>query len=134
MTVNGNTLTVNQSNTYTRIIDTAVPANPLVGAWRFDDTDGVAGSLVVLTLFESGIFVLAGDEALPSSDGIERGTYSVGTSNNVTFTRILDTTLDAGIFTTGHPSLVVANVVVNGDTMTFDDGQTYTGTRIRPPQ
>lgn len=123
------------SEVFTRVIATVAPANSFVGAWRFDNTDGVAGSLVVLTLFENGIYVLAGDEALPSSDGIERGTYSVGTSNNVTFTRIIDTNTTAGIFDPTDVGPVVVSVVVNGDTMTFNDGnETYTGTRIRPPQ
>jgi hypothetical protein len=123
------------SEVFTRVIATVAPANSFVGAWRFDNTDGVAGSLVVLTLFENGIFVLAGDEALPSSDGIEKGIYSVGMNDIVTFTRIIDTNTTAGIFGPTDVGPVVVSVVVNGDTMTFNDGnETYTGTRIRPPQ
>ena len=136
MTVNGNTLTVNGVDIYTRVIDPILAnTNTLVGAWRFDNTDGVPGSLAVLTLFENGTFVLAGDEALPSSDGIERGTYSVGANNNVTFTRIIDTSATAGIFDPAVLGLEVRNIVVVGDMMTLTDGPlSLPGSRIRPPQ
>ena len=138
LTVTGNSLDVASGTditTYTRVVDTTAPVDPIVGAWRFDNPDGVAGSLVVLTLFDNGTFVLVGDEALPTSDGIERGTYVVGANNNVTFTRIIDTSATAGIFDPTIPGPVVANVVVIGDTMTFTDVEgTFTGTRIRPPQ
>lgn len=136
MIVTGNTLTVNGVDIYTRVIDTAVPVNPLVGAWRFDNTDGVAGSLVVLTLFENGTFVLVTEEALPTSDGIERGTYVEGAGNNVTFTRSIDTSATAGLFDPAVPGLEARNIVVNGDTMTLTEpgSPSFTGTRIRPPQ
>ena len=136
MTVNGNTLTVNGVDIYTRVIDTAVPVDPAVGAWRFNNTDGVPGSLAVLTLFENGTFVLVTDEALSSSDGIERGTYSVGANNNVTFTRIIDTSATAGIFDPAVPGLEVRNIVVDGDRMTLTEpgSSSLPGTRIRPPQ
>jgi hypothetical protein len=136
MTVNGNTLTVNGSDNYTRVIDTAVPANPAVGAWRFDNSDGQPGTIGVLTLFESGTFVMVTEEAAPDSDGIERGTYSIALNGDATFTRILDTSLHAGVFGFNDPPVSVAfNIVVNGDTMTLTDGPLiYTGTRIRPPQ
>jgi hypothetical protein len=135
---NENTLTITESGgtpfVLTRVVDTTGPIDPLVGAWRFDNTDG-AGSLVVLTLLENGIFVLAGDEALPTSDGIERGTYSVAQNGDATLTRILDTNGGAGVFNPANPGPVVLNVVVNGDTMTITDGpDIFTGTRIRPPQ
>ena len=142
ITVTGNTFELvagasgTEITTFTRVVDTTAPVDPFVGAWRFDNTDGVVGSLVVLTLFDNGIFVLAGDEALPTSDGIERGTYSVAPNGDVTFTRIIDTTATAGIFDPAVPGLAVRNVVVNGDTMTVTEpgNPTLTGIRIRLPQ
>ncbi|MDN5942841.1 MAG: copper resistance protein NlpE, partial [Nitrospira sp.] len=138
VTVTGNTLVATVRNgdqfTFTRVVDTNGPVEPIVGAWRFDDTDG-PGSLVVLTLFENGSFVLVQDESLPTSDGTERGTYSVAPNGDVTFTRILDTSPTAGLFSAEDPGPVVLNIVVSGDTLTLNDGEEiFRGTRIRAPQ
>ncbi|MEK7761919.1 MAG: hypothetical protein AAB433_10085 [Nitrospirota bacterium] len=134
MTVNGNTLTVGQSDNYTRVIDTAVPANPAVGAWRFDNTDG-PGTLAVLTLFADGAFVLVTDEVAPGSDGIERGLYSIA-NGNVTFTKTIDTNSASGFFNPAVPGPTVEQIAIAGDTMTLTSpGEpSLTGTRIRPPQ
>lgn len=135
MTVNGNTLTVNGGDIYTRVIDTAVPANPAVGAWRFDNTDGVPGSLAVLTLFANGAFVLVTDEVAPGSDGIERGSYSIA-NGDVTFTGTIDTSINSGFFGPTVPGPTVEQITIVGDTMTLTDQgpPVLTGTRIRPPQ
>ena len=134
MTVNGNTLTVGQSDNYTRVIDTAVPANPAVGAWRFDNTDG-PGTLAVLTLFADGAFVLVTDEVAPGSDGIERGLYSIA-NGNVTFTKTIDTNSASGFFNPAVLGPTVEQIAIAGDTMTLTSpGEpSLTGTRIRPPQ
>lgn len=119
----------------TRVIDNAVPANPAVGAWRFDNTDG-PGTMAVVTLFANGTFVLVSDESAPINDGMERGTYSPAVPNgDVTFTRIIDTNGDAGIFDASGTE--VLNIAIAGDTMTVTEPGNptpFTGTRIRPPQ
>jgi hypothetical protein len=130
MTVTGNTLTVNGSDNLTRIID----ANPVVGAWRFDNTDG-PGTLAVLTLFADGKFVLVTDEVAPGSDGIERGLYSIA-NGNVTFTKTIDTSSASGFFNPAVLGPTVEQITIVGDTMTLTDQgpPVLTGTRIRPPQ
>lgn len=121
----------------TRVIDNAVPANPAVGAWRFDNTDG-PGTMAVVTLFADGTFVLVSDESQTINDGIERGTYGPGLGQDeVIFTKIKDTNGDAGIFDPAVPGPVTLKVVINGDTMTVTEPGNPTpfiGTRIRPPQ
>jgi hypothetical protein len=121
----------------TRVIDNAVPANPAVGAWRFDNTDG-PGTMAVVTLFANGTFVLVSDETAPINDGMERGMYSASDPNgNVTFTRLVDTNADAGIFDPAGPAQEVLNIAINGDTMTVTEPGNPTqfiGARIRPPQ
>lgn len=138
ITITGNSADFTSGNgltTFTRVVDTTAPVNPLVGAWRFLALDDVQGSLAALTIFEDGTFVLVGDEALPTSDGIERGTYVVGSGNDVTLTRTIDTSTTAGFFDPAGPVTVTVNVVVNGDTMVITNGPVaFTGTRIRPPQ
>lgn len=143
MTVNGNTLTVNGGDIYTRVIDTAVLVNPAVGAWRFDNTSG-PGTLAILTLFANGTFVLVTDESGPvNEDGMERGSYSIDLNGIVTFTRTVDANGMGGFFDPGVVGSVVELVVITGDTMTLTEGFTpslpgpfpvLTATRIRPPQ
>jgi hypothetical protein len=140
--VTGDTVTFTETGgtpvVLTRVVDTTVPVNPFVGAWRFDNTDG-PGTIAVLTLFENGTFVLVTDETAPINDGIERGTYTVAQNGDVTFVRTtpsIDTNADTGVFDPAVPGSVVVNIVVNGDTMTVTEpgSPSFTGTRIRPPQ
>lgn len=138
ITVTGNTFTFTSGDgplIFTRVADTSAPVDPLVGAWRFDNTDG-PGTLAVLTLFTNGVFVLVTDESAPVNDGIERGTYSTALNGDVTLTRTIDTNRDAGIFDPAGPGTVVVNTTIVGDTMTVTTpGEpSLTGTRIRPPQ
>jgi hypothetical protein len=138
-TVTGNTLTFTDGNgdqvVLARVTDTNVPANPAVGAWRFDNTDG-PGTMAVVTLFANGTFVLVTDESASINDGMERGTYSPAANNDVSFTRTVDTNGNAGIFDPAVPGPVGLNVVVNGDMMTVTEqgSSSFIGTRLRPPQ
>lgn len=134
MVVNGNTLTITDPNgqdVLTRVSD----ANPAVGAWRFDNTDG-PGTLAVLTLFTNGTFVLVTDESAPVNDGMERGSYSIAPNGDTTFTKAIDVNSNAGLFDPAVPGPVVVNIAIAGDTMTltFPGEPSLTGTRIRPPQ
>ncbi len=135
ITVTGNTFTSTDGptilNTFARISDAA---NPAVGAWRFDNTDG-PGTLAVLTLFADGAFVLVTDEVAPGSDGIERGLYSIA-NGNVTFTKTIDTNSASGFFNPAVLGPTVEQIAIAGDTMTLTSpGEpSLTGTRIRPPQ
>lgn len=132
--VNGNTLTITDpagSNVLTRVSD----ANPAVGAWRFDNTDG-PGTLAVLTLFANGTFVVVTDESAPVHDGMERGSYSMALNGDATFIKTIDTNSDAGLFNPAVPVATLVNIAIAGDTMTltFPGEPSSTGTRIRPPQ
>jgi hypothetical protein len=138
-TVTGDTLTFTDGNgdqvVLARVTDTTIPANPAIGAWRFDNTDG-PGTMAVVTLFANGTFVLVTDESASINDGMERGTYSSAANNDVIFTRSVDTNGDAGIFDPAVAGPVGLNVLVNGDTMTVtEQGRpSFIGTRLRPPQ
>ncbi|NOS81350.1 MAG: hypothetical protein HOP32_07205 [Nitrospira sp.] len=104
--------------TASRITDAA---NPLVGSWRFNDVGG-AGTVLVLTLFSDGKFVVASQETPFFPDGMERGTYVRAANGDSTFTVTLDTGGIGGITDSlTLPAVEAFNIQVSGNTMTVND-------------
>jgi hypothetical protein len=122
LTVTGDTFTVISGGsliaTASRITDAA---NPLVGSWRFNDVGG-AGTVLVLTLFSDGKFVVASQETPFFPDGMERGTYVRAANGDSTFTVTLDTSGIGGITDSlTLPAVEAFNTQVSGNTMTVND-------------
>lgn len=132
LTVTGDTFTAISGGsliaTASRITDAA---NPLVGSWRFNDVGG-AGTVLVLTLFSDGKFVVASQETPFFPDGMERGTYVRAANGDSTFTVTLDTSGIGGITESlTLPAVEAFNIQVSGNTMTISDPPAvFMGTRV----